>query len=102
MNRQSSGRQIKHEVEIKADTTYNFNKIHLADPGHEMQPLEHAVQVLGSILTVAGLGAVHHESLSLVSLDLDLIGHIEAPDVCGVVWCGVVWYAVLCCAVLCL
>jgi hypothetical protein len=35
--------------------TYNFDEIHLADPGHEMQALCNAAQLLGRILTVASL-----------------------------------------------
>jgi len=56
--------------------TYKFDEIHLADPGYEMQSLCHATQLVGHILTVASLGSIQDESLSIMSLALDTDSHV--------------------------
>jgi hypothetical protein len=48
--------------------TYNFNEIHLADPGHEMQSLCDASQLLGHVLTVACLRSIQNEGVSTMGL----------------------------------
>ena len=55
--------------------TYNSYKIHLADPGYEMQALCNAAQLLGHILTIAKLGAIQYEGTSIMSLTSGSICH---------------------------
>lgn len=55
--------------------TYNLYKIHLADPGHKMQPLCNAPQLLGRILTVASLGSIQNKGVSIMALAFGNICH---------------------------
>jgi hypothetical protein len=57
------------------EMTYNFYEIHLAHPGHEMQPFCHTAQLLSRILTVASLRAVQNERASIMALTLRGIWH---------------------------
>ncbi len=55
--------------------TYDFDEIHLGDPGHEMQPLRNATQLLGGILTVPSLGSIQNEGVSIMALAFRSICH---------------------------
>ena len=53
--------------------TYNFHEIHLADPGHEVQPFCNAAQRLCRILTIPSLGPIQDEDASVMAL---AVGHV--------------------------
>jgi len=60
--------------------TYNFHEIHLADPGHEMQPLCNAAKRLCRILTVPSLGPIQYDGVSIMALSVRRICHDEQSE----------------------